>query len=107
MELHWDSIIIFLSMEGKNASQIYIEMLYTCPAYCPSYSTVTRKLREFRVFREVQNDFVSEKSDEMDENLTLIKDPLEEHPYASVRQIARLNGVPKSTVYDVLTKKLD
>ena len=85
MELHWDSIIIFLSMEGKNASQIYIEMLYTCPAYCPSYSTVTRKLREFRVFREVQNDFVSEKSDEMDENLTLIKDPLEEHPYASVR----------------------
>ena len=49
---------------------------------------------------------ISEKSQDGDENLTLILKTLAEHPYASVRQIGKLTGIPKSTVFDALTRKL-
>ena len=46
------------------------------------------------------------KNQYQEENCDIILQTLKNFPYASVRQIEKVTGIPKSTIYDVLTKSL-
>jgi len=46
------------------------------------------------------------KNEEMEEKAVLISEILKDYPFSSVRQIEEMTGIPRSTVYDILTKRL-
>ena len=106
MELDWKSIIFFLHTEGKNATEIYQEIYAWFPSECPSYSSITWFLRKEKWTVTSKPSTISEKSQHMEEEMNQISDILKDYPYASVRQIERLTGIPKSTVFNILTNSL-
>ena len=95
MNIHWESVVIFLHAQGKNATKIYQEILHTLPNDCPCYSTVTRMLRFQKFPSESQQGIFVEKNEEMKENVDLISEILKDYPFSSVRQIEAMTGIPK------------
>jgi len=106
MSIDWKSIVIFLHAQGKNATKIHREILETLPNKCPCYGTVTRILRFQQFPSESQQCHFFEKNEEMEEKAVLISEILKDYPFSSVRQIEEMTGIPRSTVYDILTKRL-
>lgn len=106
MSLDQRSIAIFLHLQGKNNKAIYSEMLPVLKEDCAGYSTITRFTREFRVFKIIKTIKQEQKVNVFDDFDFRIKDVVDEEPFLSVRQIATLTGIPKSTVFERLTEKL-
>ena len=103
MEIDQRSIVIFLSIQGKSPTVIEKEMKDTLGEIAVKYSTITKYLRQIK-FPPSSN------LPEKDENLNvldkvdqIILDVLDEQPFASLRQIAQIAGIPKSTVHYHLT----
>lgn len=107
MELDQKSITIFLHLQGKTNNMIYNEMKEVLGATSVSYSSITRYIRNYIIAQNSHQDVKAEKINVHDETDKLILKELEEEPFASVRQIARTTGIPKSTVYRHLTEKLN
>jgi len=72
----------------------------------PSYSTITRILRLQKFSKESNQKIFSEKSHEKELKSTIISKILKDYPHSSIRQIAMLTGIPRSTVYDIVTQSL-
>ena len=106
MELDWKSIVIFLNMEGKNATKIHKEIKHVLPQNVPSYPTITRILWIQKILPKSNPSTFLPKNQYQEENCDIILQTLKNFPYASVRQIEKVTGIPKSTIYDVLTKSL-
>ncbi len=106
MDIDIRSIVYFLSMQGKSPTQIQEEINHTYNTNIISYSTITKYLRQ-RIC--AQNNNPSENSDIiLKRNLQqeLILGALQDNPYSSIRQIAYMTGIPKSSVYEILTTQL-
>ena len=100
------SIVLYLKEQGLSAKDIYNDIVHTLGPDVIGYSTVTKYVRAESFFKNyiiIEND--QNFSDAM-ENQILIKDALNKFPFASVREIAKITGIPKSTVYDVLIYQL-
>ena len=106
MELDWKSIVIFLDHEGKNAIQIHKEIMRCFPKECPCYSTITRIIRLQKIATGSNQDSFVQNTQYQSENCNRILKALKDFPFASVRQIEKITGIPKSTIYDLLTKSL-
>ena len=106
MDLDQRSIVIFLWMQGKNAKDIEHEINDTLGSICVKYSTITKYIRKSKISQIPDQGENSEENHDHGENDLKIIEVLNEYPFASVRQIARTTGIPKSTVYFKLTQKL-
>lgn len=106
MELDQKSIAIFLSLQGKSATLIHMEMKNTLGAKCVSYQSITKYLRDYNIGLPSPEKKKSEKFLRPDGVSAFILRVLGEYPFASLRQIEEMTGIPKSTVEFHLTQKL-
>ena len=106
MELDWRSIVIFLNKQGKNATEINQEIISCFPEIAPSYSAITRILRSQKIQSQSSPRMILQKNQCQRENINKILKALKDFPFASVRQIEKVTGIPKSTIFDILTKSL-
>jgi histone-lysine N-methyltransferase SETMAR len=97
------SICLFLAMKGLSAQKIHSELVAVLGADAIGYSTITRYLR--------QQHFPT-KSSEPPENTSItvvgnaILDALKQQPFSSIREIAKLTCIPRTTVHRHLTSSL-
>ena len=106
MELDWKSIVIFLNHQGQNAFQIHQEIKECFPQNSPCYSTVTRIIRLQKTGSRSNLYSFEENIQYQEENCNKILKVLKDFPFASVQQIEKIIGIPKSTIYNLLTKSL-
>jgi len=97
------SIVLFLHQKGMNAQMIHSELVEVLREEAVGYSTVTKYLRQ-SYFSSTQEVSAEDPSDGVIDHAIL--EALEIAPYASVRQIARMTLIPKSTVYNHLVYSL-
>jgi hypothetical protein len=101
-----NSIVLHLKAKGMNAKKIHNDLVATPRTKLPSYSTETRWLREGQLdqFSETAVDFTDEA--EVHEINDALLSALEVAPFGSVRDIARLIRLARSTVNSHLTRSL-
>ena len=86
-------------MKGMSAKDIHNDMKGTLGGNCISYSTVCKYLREksFNSASSMNNNISNLNNDQ---NIDIrILEVLDKEPYASIRQIAKITGIPNTTVY--------
>jgi histone-lysine N-methyltransferase SETMAR len=88
------------------AVDIYGGMTATLGPDAIGYSTITRYLRETRFSPSTQTTPVTNAETDLDDCDRAILWALDEQPFASIRQIARLTHLPRSTVHRRLTRSL-
>jgi hypothetical protein len=104
--MDFNSIELCLKAKGMLAREIHSDLVATLGTKVLGYSTVTRWLREAQLdqFSETAVDFTEHAEvDEIDEG---ILSALEVQPFGSVRDIARLGRLARSTVHWHLTGSL-
>jgi hypothetical protein len=104
--MDFNSIVLYLKANGMNAREIHSDLVATLGTKVLGSSTVTRWLREAQLdqFSETAVDFTEDgEVDEIDE---AILSALEVHPFASVRDIARLTRLARSTFHWHRTRSL-
>jgi hypothetical protein len=104
--IDFNSIVLYLKVKGMNAREIHIDFVATLGTKVPGYSTVTRWFREGQLdqFSETAVDFTEDAEvDEIDE---AILSAFEVQPFGSVRDIARLTCLARSTVHWHLARSL-
>jgi hypothetical protein len=104
--MDFNSIVLSLKAKGMNAREIHSDPVATLGTKLPVYSSVTRWLREMQLdqFSETAVDFSDDAEvDEIDE---AILSAVEVQPFGSVRDIARLTRLARSTVHWHLTRLL-
>ena len=106
MELDQSSIAIFLSLQNKDGKTIYEEMKKTLGDVCVSYSTINKYIRDFKYGFKSNRANNQHKVTEPDVNDLKILEVLDEYPFSSCRSIAKILGIPLSTVYYRLTHRL-
>jgi hypothetical protein len=100
------SIVLFLALQGKNATDIHNELVEYLGYEAIEYSTVTYHLRN-RSFTASTPPAPDRPEDEgPTASDKAILSALGEQPFASVRQLARATHLPSSTVFYHLTKRL-
>lgn len=103
MEIDQRSIVIYLHMQGKSPKVIEKEMKETLGDTAVKYSTITKYLRNAKFPQSSDAMEIEEQNCESDEINQKILDVLNEQPFASLRQIEQITGIPKSTVHYHLT----
>jgi hypothetical protein len=104
--MDFNSIVLYLKAKGMNTREIHSDLVATLGTKMLGYSTVTRWLREAQLdqFSETAVDFTEDAEvDEIDE---AILSALEVQTFGSVRDIARLTRLARSTVHWHLTRSL-
>lgn len=105
MEIDLQSIVLYLKMKGKTASEITIYINETFKEDKIKYSTVTKYIRN-QIF--AQKDKPRQKNDVNPPRFYLtdiVLKTLKDFPFFSIRQIAEHTNIPGTTVYRIL--KLD
>ena len=106
IEIDTRSIVLYLHKKGLSAKEIHNDIIQTLGPNIIKYSTVTKYLRNQsfplkKITIENDQNFRDE-----EENQILVKNALKNFPFASVREIAKITQIPKSTVYNTLTIQL-
>jgi hypothetical protein len=99
--MDFNSLVLYLKAKGMNAREIDNDLIVTLGMNVPGYSSVTRWLRQARLdqFSDTAVDFTEDaESDEIDE---AILPTLEAQPFGSVRDIALLTRLARSTVHSI------
>jgi hypothetical protein len=104
--MDFNSIVLYLKTKGMNAREIHSDPVATLGTKVLGYSTVTRWLREVQLdqFSETAFDFTEDA--EVDQIGEIILSVFEVQPFGSVRDIARLTHLARSTVHWHLTRSL-
>lgn len=106
MNIDYQSIVLYLNMQGKSKYEILSEMNNTFQKDVIKYSTITKYIRQISF---QSNKVGSDKKDENYEHLLLqniILKILKDFPFNSIREIADMSNIPKSTVHRILTSEL-
>ena len=106
MNIDFRSIAIFLYFEGAKPEEIKrrIDLVFGPDSY--SYSAITKSIRMLS-FGPIQDD--NENVEEKlihEEKMNCIKRTIEDFPFLSLKQIAVMTNIPKSTVQRILTQEL-
>ena len=92
------SIVLYLSRKGLNAEEIHNDIIDTLGPNVISYQTVTRYLRSQSFFpRKSPHEKVANNSN-VEENKILVQNALKISSFSSIREIAKMIHVSKSTV---------
>ena len=106
MEIDFRSIVLYLGKKGMSPSEIHRDIVETL-GYDPiSVSTVSKYLRLEKCSQSNQPIKKKEKFQSDQKNQIIVKHALKLYPFSSVRDIARMTNIPKSTVFRILTKQL-
>ena len=100
-------IVLYLKKKGLTPEQIHKEINETLGPKTIAYSTVTKYFRKelFASDKKTSENIDKKMIDE--KNQILVENALKIFPFASVREIAKMTGIPKSSVYRVLTEQLN
>lgn len=107
MNVDLRSVTIFLYMQGKQPYQIHSEITGTFQNNVIGYSTITKYIRQSKSLQKVKD------AENPNENFThsiyqkQILKVLKNEPFSSIREIAELTRIPKSTVYRILKDELN
>jgi hypothetical protein len=98
------SICLLLALKGPSAPAVYNELTAALGADAITCSTITKYLR--------QRQFTSVLSPPSEEPATIvidqtIIDALEQYPFSSIQELARLTCIPTIIVHQHLTQSLD
>ena len=99
MEIDLRSIVLFLAKQEKTPQDIHKEIVDTFKYEVIAKATVSKYLRMARC---TQSNFPMKKKGEFpieDKNQIIVKHALELYPFSSVREIAKVTHIPKSTVF--------
>ena len=106
MEIDLRSIVLYLAQKGYSPNDIQKDINETFGPNKISYSTITKYLRLNR-FSLIKSPLQKKaKFSNNEKNQILVKHSLKLFPFSSVPEIARMTHIPKSTVFDILTKQL-
>ena len=81
-------------------------MNITLSSIFEKYSTIPKYIRESKISQILYQGKNRDENHDLGENELKIIEVLDEHQFASVRQIAKTTEIPKSTVYFKLAQKL-
>jgi hypothetical protein len=104
--MDFNSIVLNLKAKGMNAREIHSDLVATLSTKVLSYSTMTRWLREVQLEQSSETAVDFTEDAEVDEIDEAILSALEVQPFVSVRGIARLIRLARSTVHLHLTRSL-
>jgi hypothetical protein len=93
------SIVVWFAMKGLNAMAIYRELRVTLGPEAVSYPSVTGDLCAAKSSLPILPPPFSHSDLQADESDTAILLALDEQSFASVRQLARLTHLPRTTVH--------
>ena len=103
-EIHHVMHYLYLKKYTARAAMNEIHSVY--PGPYPSYPTAKRIFKEFGESEKSLRIIEKEKSPEKVKRISLIQDALIDNPNLSVRSIAELTEIPKSTVWRTLVSDL-
>jgi hypothetical protein len=98
--------VLYLHLKGLKPTDIHRDLIDTLGGEAVSYPTVSRYIRETKFTVPKTLDYKFAPPPQLPDSDTAILLALEEQPFASVRTLARLTHLPKSTVYRRLTRSL-
>jgi hypothetical protein len=101
------SIVLYFARKGLNAMVIHRELRATLWSEVVNYPSVTAYLREAKFSLPIPLPTFSESDLQADNSDTAILLALDEQPFVSVRQLARLTHLPRTTVHRRLTESLE
>jgi hypothetical protein len=96
-------IVLFLSMKGLPAQDIPGELVGVLSSDAVGYSTVTKYLRETRI-PPIPMETLEKSPNTVTDDAIL--DALQQQPFSSVSELAKLTCIPRSTVHQHLTQTL-
>ena len=100
------TICLYLELKGMNAMEIYIELNTVLGSNAVSYSTITKYLRSGKISSKEEKYEIIEQNQSEKLIDDAILSALAREPSASVRRIANMTMLPKSSVYRHLTSSL-
>lgn len=107
MNVDLRSVVIFLHMQGNSAQKINNDINHVFKKNVIAYSTVTKYIRNLKFTSNDDDDEKSEiKSDHFFEQDVILK-VLRDFPFSSIREIADMTEIPKTTVHRILTVELN
>ena len=106
MNFDFRSIVLFLHIKGEEPKKIQSEINDTFHKNIIGYSTVTKYIRESKIpLKSDANVKEDIKLDHFHLHQLILK-VLKDYPFSSIREISEITGIPKSSVYDMLTREL-
>ena len=106
MNIDYRSIAIYLDRKGLKPKEIQYEIDSVFGPNSYSYAAITRSIR-MTSFSPSQSPY--QKNEEKfvhEQKMELIRKTLKDFPFSSIRKIEELTGIPKTTVYRILTQDL-
>jgi hypothetical protein len=100
------SIVLYFARKGLNAMAIHRELRATLGPEAVNYPSVTTYLREAKFSFAIPPPTFSESDLHVDDSDTAIVLALDEQPFASVQQLARLTHLSRMMVHRRLTESL-
>ena len=107
MNLDLKSIVLYLNIQGFSAKEIHENINMTLGSGAIGYSTINKYIRSQSFSQQNKSIKNSENLMLDEENKILIVNALKNFPFSSVREIAKMTYIPKSTVYRILTQQLN
>ena len=104
--MDFKSIVLYLEKKGMSATEIHNDIIGTLGPDIMGYSTITYYLRTRDYYQNSTPTKKEEKIKEEEKNQILVENALMNFPFSSIRDIAKITHIPKSTVHLILTKKL-
>jgi hypothetical protein len=104
--MDFNSIVLYFKAKGMKAREIHSELVSTLGTKVPACFTVTRWLREAKLDQFFETAVHLTQDVEVDEIDATISLALEVQPFGSVRDIAQLIRLARSTVHWHLTPSL-
>jgi hypothetical protein len=98
--------VIYFARKELNVMVIHRELRTTLEPKAVNYPSVTIYLREAKFSLQIPPPTVSDSDLQADDSDTAVLLALDQEPFASVRQLARLTYLPRTTVNRRLTESL-
>ena len=102
MEIDLQSIVLYLKMKGKTASEITIDINETFKEDKIKYSTVTKYIRNQIFAQKVEPRQKNDVNPPRFYLTDIVLKTLKDFPFFSIRQIAEHTNIPGATVYRIL-----
>jgi uncharacterized membrane protein len=100
------SIVLYLHLKGRSVHVIHGDLVATLGPKAVAYSTVRYYLREAKLSTAEVTLDPEPSSHHLDDSDRDILEALEEKPFSSVRKLARVTHIPRTTISRRLTKSL-
>jgi hypothetical protein len=101
--MHQRSIVWFLTTQGLSAPDIHDELVAVLGSDAIGYSTVTKYPRQSRLPQMIPDTLEPPTTTLTDD---VILDALQQQPFSTIREFAKLTCIPRSPVHRHLTRTL-